>query len=459
MTTATCGRTAIGAAALLIAGAALLGLGTGCGGLADQRQLTILLVEYEGPQAGATGEALAGELASKGITDVFVVAGPNHASVCLGRFSSMRDPRAIAQLQRVGRIQDDTGQRPFIGAALVPIPEAPPEDPWPLEKAKGQYTLHVASWGASGRQAAAQDYARELRARGLEAYVYHGPRLSMVTIGSFGPEIFDKPELVGQPGPKPTVTRVQGKLGVESHIEIGQPSARPKVIGPAALKLIQQFPTMRLDGQLTEPEAGVPTILVSIPRRDDEKSMGVARTYFDIDLALINARTGQGAGPGRASGRARSVPELPTVTGAMTRQLLAGLGAARSVRIGVLTIMALNPDAARGRADAAVLKQVEATLRAAGPDKVQLFNADTTLGLLDAAGLGVADVVRDPTLLDRLKNLDYVVIGSVTLVTAGAAPTPTSAPAPARSPAPAPGPISAPKPAPAAAPRQGGSLP
>ena len=79
---------------------------------------------------------------------------------------------------------------------LTAMPEPMPENPWPLEKANGYYTLQVAAWEDPGRSAKAQAYAAELRAQGYEAYAYHGLRLSIVTIGAFGPKIFDHPELL-----------------------------------------------------------------------------------------------------------------------------------------------------------------------------------------------------------------------------------------------------------------------
>ena len=70
--------------------------------------------------------------------------------------------------------------------------------------------------------------------------MYHGPRFSMVTIGGFGPNVFDDATKVGRPGVK------------------------PEIVDPQILDLIKKFPGMKLDGQDTV----VPTTLVKIPGRE-----------------------------------------------------------------------------------------------------------------------------------------------------------------------------------------------
>jgi len=173
--------------------AALAVLTAGCRPSGEQHKLTILLVEYQGPEAAASAQRILKELSSQGLPDVFTVEGAEYASVCVGRYNSWKDPDADRMLKRVRVIPDSRGQYPFMGVMLVPVPEPLPENPWPIEKADGFYTLIVASWEAPGRMDSAQRYAGSLRSRGYEAYVYHGPRLSTVSIGAFGSEVFDDP--------------------------------------------------------------------------------------------------------------------------------------------------------------------------------------------------------------------------------------------------------------------------
>ncbi|MCX5677235.1 MAG: hypothetical protein NTX87_19795, partial [Planctomycetota bacterium] len=213
-------------AVLALTGLAFVAVSVGCQMSSLQQeaqyQLTILLQEYKGQSPAAEARRVGKELTDKGLPDVFVVEGADKASLCVGHYQTMGDKAAKEMLKTVRTIRDTTGQYPFAGVTLVPMPEPTPPNPWPLEKANGVFTLHIASWEAPGRMPKATAYASQLRTQGYEAYVYHGPRLSMVTLGAFGPEIFDNPALVGKAG------------------------AKPKIISPKLLSLIDKFPRMRL---------------------------------------------------------------------------------------------------------------------------------------------------------------------------------------------------------------------
>ena len=158
---------------LALAGLALVAASVGCQMPSLQQepqyQLTVLLAEYRGQSPAAEAGRVGKELTAKGIPDVFVVEGTGIASLCAGHYNSLQDKRAAEMLKAVRRISDASGNYPFIGVALVPIPEPLPNSPWPLERAKGPFTLHVASWELPGRMAKAQAYAAELRAQGWQA--------------------------------------------------------------------------------------------------------------------------------------------------------------------------------------------------------------------------------------------------------------------------------------------------
>ena len=375
---------------------ALVGLAALAGGCAPtmtsaSRPLTIVLVEYEGPRARAAAEESAKDLSSQGLPDVFVVEGDTRASVCVGHYQTLSDPQAKETLARVRQTRDSSGQFPFAGVMLMPIPEKIPENPWPLEKAKGFFTLHVASWEAPGRIEAAQKYAEHLRSRGYEAYVYHGPRMSMVTIGAFGPEIFEVPGQFSKPG------------------------ARPRIIGPKVLDLIRQFPRMRLAGEETPPEAEVPTQLVEIPgRQPPTGAVIIPRALYRVSMSLVSTRTGIAQGLGVASGVAQSQQELPALVATLARQILASLPPGKAVRVGVVGVLATDPDAAKDKADAEVCNALATALGALGAGKIDLSGVDATRQILDAANLKVIDVLRDPRLAKGLAALDYVAVATVT---------------------------------------------
>lgn len=357
-----------------------------------ERKLTVLLVEYEGPEAVASGRRIQQELVSQGLTDAFVVEGAQQASVCVGRYDSWQDADADAMLKRVRQIRDTQGQYPFAGVLLVPVPEPLPPNPWPLEEAKGVFTLHIASWEAPGRMAAAQAYAEQLRSGGYEAYVQHGQRLSMVMLGAFGPGIFDDPAAVGRPGGK------------------------PKVVDPKVLALIQKFPRMRLEGQETPPEAHVPTSLVRVPGRDAPvgPSMGVPKVLYRVSVSFVDTATGVAEGRGVISGVAQSEKELPWLVGTLVRQLVENLDKDKAHRAGIVGTLAANQEAAAARADATVTESVTAAVKAAGKGRVVVSDPRNTALILDAAGLRADAILRDARPAKGLRALDILVTATVT---------------------------------------------
>ena len=390
------------AALATVAAAALLAalVAHGCEPSAA-RPLTIVLVEYDGPEAGASAQRLSQELSGQGLADVFVVEGAHHASVCVGRFDSWKDPKANATLNRVRQIRDARGQYPFMGVMLMPVPEPLPENPWPLEKTPGLFTFHVASWEAPGRAAAAQAYAAQLRSRGFEAYVYHGPRLSMVTIGAFGPDIFDDPAKIDRPGVK------------------------PKIVSPVVLGLIQKFPRMRLEGQevpviqTEKGRASIPTQIVRIPGRRPEAAppMIVPKSLYRVTLSLVSTQTGLAERRGRAGGVAQSREEIPVLILALVGQMLDSLPKDKTARIGVVGVLAADPTGASEKADAAALDALLAALGRAEATRITVVSPATTRQLLDAARRTPDDVLRNPQTVKGVTDLDFVITGSVTTFT------------------------------------------
>ncbi|MCG3138962.1 MAG: hypothetical protein HJJLKODD_02834 [Phycisphaerae bacterium] len=119
-----------------------------------------------------------------------------------------------------------------------------------LRYARGVYTLQVAAFyperGFTEVQKAAVEYAQALRQEGYEAYYYHGPTQSIVTIGCFGEDA-----VIDQNGVRrysAEVTRLQQKEEFRYNYENGQ--KRSRIIG----------------GQRIAPES----FLVNIPRREED---------------------------------------------------------------------------------------------------------------------------------------------------------------------------------------------
>jgi hypothetical protein len=351
--------------------------------------LTIVLLEYKGPQAVESAERLAGELTSQGLEEVFIVKGHEHAAVCVGRFGSWKDPAADRALRRVRRIRDAQGQYPFAGVMLMPVPEPLPENPWPVEEADGQYTLIVASWQNPGRMARAQDYARRLREAGYEAYVYHGPSKSTVSIGAFGPEIFDDPA------------------------KVGRPDARPKVVDPKVKRLREAFPTLILEGEPTPAEAKLKPYVAIIPGRREAAATGpdLPEALYRLTISLVDTETGLIDSRRRASGVAQGRDQLPTLVGALVRQLMNGLEPDGQARVGVAGVSA---DADRAAVEPVVLEALPAALRTAGIGKIRLYSREGTVQILRARNLTVDQVLRAPHVVEGMESLDFVVVARVT---------------------------------------------
>jgi hypothetical protein len=383
---------------LALAGLALVAASVGCQMPSLQQepqyQLTILLAEYRGQSPAAEAGRVGKELTAKGIPDVFVVESAGIASLCVGHYKTMHDKAADEMLKTVRTVRDASGQYPFAGVMLVPMPEPLPPNPWPLEKANGIFTLHIASWEAPGRTPKAIAYASQLRTQGYEAYVYHGPRLSMVTLGAYGPEIFDNPALVGKAG------------------------AKPRIISPKLLGLIEKFPRMRLEDEVVPPEAHVPTQLVMIPGREAPfpSSMPLSKVLYRISLALVDTKTGAADGRNRAAGVAQTSTrdEVSRLVAALVKQLAEMIPAGRPARVGIAGVAAADANAARDRADVTTLESLVDAVGRLPQEKVIVFNADATRQYLDAAGLSPAAVLADPRLLKGVQAFDFVITGSVT---------------------------------------------
>jgi hypothetical protein len=361
-----------------------------------QREVTVLMVEYKGEKAVEQANAMKQELTQKGLPDVFVVQGGGMASVCVGRFKAFTDPKAHETLVRVYHIQDANGQYPFTYTLLVPVPEPTPETSWALESANGYYTWHVATWEDTGRMAKAQAYAAQLRSEGFEAYVYQGPRYSMVTIGAFGAKIFDHPELVGvvdPPGWK------------------GPPTPKPRIIDPKVVSLMQRFPHMRLEGE----ETPLPTQLVSIPGREAPYLDNSPRpkVLYRVTLVLVDTKTGKPAADPSPSGVVWFKDQIPTLVQTLAPQLLRPLPVDQVPRIGVAGVQPMDANASKEGVDTAALDALLKALPGAGRN-IKLISPAETKPLLAASGRTLEDVMIDSRSVRGIQGLDFVVLGNVT---------------------------------------------
>jgi hypothetical protein len=379
----------IGLSAILLAAGVALLVGTGCGST-GQRNLTIFLEEYNGRGADTAAEDIRGQMTRSGFADVFVIHGADSATVCVGHFSTSDESAALKTLKRLKDVRDEAGRPIYYKSKVIPIPEPMPKNPWPIEGApdKRYFSLQVAVWRGAGFMAKAQAYAAELRQEGYEAYVHHGDDISMVTLGSFGMDVFENPS-------------VYGRIGV-----------RPKIVSPVVLGLMKRFPCLRVDGVVTQPGENQPSLLVEIPGRTPPVVRTSSSDQYEISIVLVDAKKGTLERSNAAIGLAKNRNDIPALVAALARQAGAALPAGR-VRIGIAGVQPMNTLAARDKADAVVLGVLPAALQQIGARFV-IVSADETRRALEAEGKSPEDVLLDPRAAKDIKALDYICIATVT---------------------------------------------
>ncbi len=167
---------------------------------------SILLATVPRDSGQATADQTLAQVQRAGIPDARLEQRDDGWVVLTGSYADPADPVARADLQRIQALQV-RGATPFVTSILIPPPVqrvagASSEFDLSLVRRKRNipravlYSLQVGVYERSDGQdpsesdlrdirAAAERGAAALRADGEEAYFYHGPRRSMVTVGIF----------------------------------------------------------------------------------------------------------------------------------------------------------------------------------------------------------------------------------------------------------------------------------
>jgi hypothetical protein len=145
-----------------------------------------------------------------GLPEAYLQKRGQATLIVFGSFTDPDDAGAQSELKRVQQLEI-AGSKPYAAAYLTPPATASLQGRMPqysLIRAKALlsdsalYTLQVAAYGredlqrpteadlAEARQAAEQAVV-QLRQEGEQAFYYHGPRMSMVTVGTFDLSDFD----------------------------------------------------------------------------------------------------------------------------------------------------------------------------------------------------------------------------------------------------------------------------
>jgi len=130
------------------------------------------------------------------------------SAVLMGTFSGPTDPRAKQQLDQIKQIVDGQA-RPFALAMLTRFEASPGVmGQFDIRRARERfpnqnplYSVQVAVWSDLGSgelsraevKQRADSYCKQLRTRGIEAYVFHdgGTKTSCVCVGVFGKDAYD----------------------------------------------------------------------------------------------------------------------------------------------------------------------------------------------------------------------------------------------------------------------------
>lgn len=152
---------------------------------------TILLAHFPGMGNQQKASTLAHRLETEcGLTDVWTMRTSDGVAVYCGIFGTTNDANAQAVLARVRQTELDA-VRYFENTEFVTVggtSTTQAMNPMNLGQYSGMYTLQIAVFDdkyPDGRRAGAEDYARQLREQGDDAYFYHGPHRSMVTVGMY----------------------------------------------------------------------------------------------------------------------------------------------------------------------------------------------------------------------------------------------------------------------------------
>jgi hypothetical protein len=179
---------------------ALLFEGATDGSVQEAGRWSIALGVFAGADRAARARAYAERIRGEdsALAEAFVAERGSRAAVLLGRLSSPSSSEAQRLLDRVRGIRLDGG-RPFATAFFLPPEGEPVRDDLDLRFARqnlgAEVTLQIGAYGRldgapSEKQLAefraqAEQAAEELRRQGELAFYFHGPSLSMVTVGAF----------------------------------------------------------------------------------------------------------------------------------------------------------------------------------------------------------------------------------------------------------------------------------
>lgn len=225
---------------------------------------SIVIAAIDGDGAETAARNLLAEIRTRaGLKDAFVEARGARYVVSYGSYAGPADRAAQADLERIKAIEID-GVRPFAMAQLAPPIRAGTVPEFDLRNARrihGTWALYSLQIGVYSREDGrppspdemrefrrmAEEAVAQLRREGEEAFYYHGPNRSMVTVGLFGTDDFD-PQSPGPQSPRLSALRerypnnlLNGR-GIRERREVTTTAGRPAVIQRLQPSFLVQIP-------------------------------------------------------------------------------------------------------------------------------------------------------------------------------------------------------------------------
>lgn len=158
-----------------------------------ESQYTILLAEFGGPRHARLAEQNLQNVKehTRWDRDLWVLHRESASVLCRGRYRSINALQT--DLKECKQFATPSGVRPFVRSHMIVLPGADigPKK-WNLRHVDhGTYTFqlgvfyNIPEQNYMNRKAEALDFCQKLRQRGYEAYFYHGPNRSLVTLGLY----------------------------------------------------------------------------------------------------------------------------------------------------------------------------------------------------------------------------------------------------------------------------------
>jgi hypothetical protein len=239
-------------------------------------------------------------LAKSPFKDWYVVHNEQQSTLFYGFYSSIekgdRDgARAHADRTKIAGWADETGDHPFASCFFTPITffisPAPAE--WDLANApaRAYWSVQIAAFKDNPeRKQAAVQMVQELRNKGVDAYYYHGPSMSLVCIGTWPADAVkqqdtDGGEAIADPDDAmlvsnvPLTSRYQGaKMKTRDGQRLVPYAERAEVVDKSLAATFKEYPYnyVNYEAQAKQVKAAdgkietqiAPSLLVRVPRTD-----------------------------------------------------------------------------------------------------------------------------------------------------------------------------------------------